>query len=282
MKKLLYSECIFLMSWVLHEHRARCRLTPALLLSPRNQSSNTVRSISLSKSTLGHDTVAAAVLHKHHSIVRVCAGLIQHIYSSHSKRDHGSSITEIHQFFAGFFTLNQVACICLHTSMKRTRCIIVRCSSPVLRCLVSWFCLSLPAFSFLITPLCVFHQPLTRCFLHQLHQQCVTSSSASPHSVCRLHIPGPLPLLTIPPVRCHSTADPSWKGRVGTLAHNAMLEVWEGSREGHVGLHLTLQRCRVSEGLKEAGQCYCLLFRASCNGLDWNKNHKISSIDTRS
>ena len=33
---------------------------------------------------LAHDAVAAAVLHKHHPIIRVGAGLIQFVYKSHS------------------------------------------------------------------------------------------------------------------------------------------------------------------------------------------------------
>jgi len=37
------------------------------------------------KSTLAHDAVAAVVLHKHHLIVRVGAGLIQFVYGSHSR-----------------------------------------------------------------------------------------------------------------------------------------------------------------------------------------------------
>ena len=37
-----------------------------------------------SKSTLAHDVVAAAVLHKHHPIIRVGAGLIQFVYGSRS------------------------------------------------------------------------------------------------------------------------------------------------------------------------------------------------------
>jgi len=37
------------------------------------------------KSTLAHDAVAAVVLHKHHSIIRVGAGLIQFVYGSHSR-----------------------------------------------------------------------------------------------------------------------------------------------------------------------------------------------------
>jgi len=44
-----------------------------------------VRSRNPSKSTLTHDAVAAAVSHKHHSIIRVGAGLIQFVYKSHSR-----------------------------------------------------------------------------------------------------------------------------------------------------------------------------------------------------
>jgi len=42
-----------------------------------------VRSRNPSKSTLAHDAVATAVLHKHHPIIRVGAGLIQFVYRSH-------------------------------------------------------------------------------------------------------------------------------------------------------------------------------------------------------
>jgi len=48
-----------------------------LLLSRRNQSPNAVLSKNPSKSTLAHDAVTTAVSHKHHSIIRVGAGLIQ-------------------------------------------------------------------------------------------------------------------------------------------------------------------------------------------------------------
>ena len=64
-------------SWVLHEHRAGCRSLPVLLLSRRNQSPDAFRSRNPSKSTLAHDSVATAVLHKHHSIICVGSGLIQ-------------------------------------------------------------------------------------------------------------------------------------------------------------------------------------------------------------
>ena len=45
---------------------------------------NVVRFRNQSKSTLTHDTVATAVLHKHHSIIRVGASLIQFVHGSHS------------------------------------------------------------------------------------------------------------------------------------------------------------------------------------------------------
>jgi len=86
----LAMEAIANLSWVLREHRAGCRFRPpscpfvepaALLLarwptcSLRNPS----------KSTLAHDAVAAVVLHEHHLIIRVGAGLIQFVYGSHSR-----------------------------------------------------------------------------------------------------------------------------------------------------------------------------------------------------
>ena len=61
----------------------RLLLLPILLSRP-NLSPDAVRSRNLSKSTLAHDVVAAAVLHKHHAIIRVGAGLIQFVYWSHS------------------------------------------------------------------------------------------------------------------------------------------------------------------------------------------------------
>jgi len=70
-------EAIASLSCVLHEHRAGCCLPPSLLLCRRNQSPDAVRSKNPSKSTLAHAAVAAAVSHKHHSIICVSAGLIQ-------------------------------------------------------------------------------------------------------------------------------------------------------------------------------------------------------------
>ena len=86
----LAMEVIANLSWVLREHLAGCRFRPpscpfvepaALLLarwptcSLRNPS----------ESTLAHDAVAAVVLHEHHLIIRVGAGLIQFVYGSHSR-----------------------------------------------------------------------------------------------------------------------------------------------------------------------------------------------------
>jgi len=72
---------------VLSLARASCRLSlpPAQLLSRLNQSPDARRSRNPSKSTLAHDTVAAAVSHKHHSIIRIGAGLIQFDCKSHSR-----------------------------------------------------------------------------------------------------------------------------------------------------------------------------------------------------
>jgi len=71
---------IAILSWVLREHRAGCCLPPALLLSWWNQSPDADRSRNPSKSTLAHDTVAAAVWHEHLSIIRVGAGLIHLVF----------------------------------------------------------------------------------------------------------------------------------------------------------------------------------------------------------
>ena len=58
-------------------------MPPTLLPARRNHSPDAVRSRNLSKSPLAHDAVAAAVLHKHHSIIRVGAGLIQFVHGLH-------------------------------------------------------------------------------------------------------------------------------------------------------------------------------------------------------
>jgi len=68
--------------------RISCRLLftarPAARPPAGNLLPDAVRFKHPSKSTLAHDAVAAAVLHKHHAIIRVGAGLIQFVYGSHS------------------------------------------------------------------------------------------------------------------------------------------------------------------------------------------------------
>jgi len=68
--------CVLILSLV----RALCKLSFAAGVRPvrRNQWSDDVHfKNSIQKSMLAHDAVAAAVLHKHHSIIRVDAGFIQ-------------------------------------------------------------------------------------------------------------------------------------------------------------------------------------------------------------
>ena len=73
-----------------------CRpLLPLLLLSRPNPSPNAVRSRNPSKSKLTHDAVAAAVSHKHHSIIRVGAGRIQFVDGSHSRLATGVTSSRI-------------------------------------------------------------------------------------------------------------------------------------------------------------------------------------------
>jgi len=70
-----------------------CR--PPCLLSRRNRSPDAVRSRNQSKSTLPHDAVAAAVSHKHYSIICVGVGLIQFVYGSHSRLAAGLTSSKI-------------------------------------------------------------------------------------------------------------------------------------------------------------------------------------------
>jgi len=60
-----------------------------------------VRSRNSSKSTLAHDTVATAVLHKHHLISRVGAGLIQFVYRLHLRL--ATEVTRNKNAFSPFF-----------------------------------------------------------------------------------------------------------------------------------------------------------------------------------
>ena len=70
-----------------------------------------VRSRNLSKSTLAHDAVAAVVLHKHHLIIWVGAGLIQFFRGSHSRMAVDLTLDKIN--FRSHF--RGVLCVYTHT-----------------------------------------------------------------------------------------------------------------------------------------------------------------------
>jgi len=112
-RKFFAVETIAKLSWVLREHRAGCRLPPALLQSRRNQSPDAVRSRNPSKPTLSHDVVAAVVSHKHHLIIHVAAGLIQFVHGSHSKRGHGAQFIWIllSPSFRASFSTSTLNCV---------------------------------------------------------------------------------------------------------------------------------------------------------------------------
>jgi len=78
-----------------------CPLLPPPLLSRPNPSPDAVRSRNPSKSTLGHDAVAAAVSHKHDSIIRVGAGLIQFLHGPHLRL--ATEYTHHRNVFSPFF-----------------------------------------------------------------------------------------------------------------------------------------------------------------------------------
>ena len=72
--------------------RTSCRLSLPPTLLPLRRAGHplasplpdAVRARNSSKSTLAHEVVSALVLHKHHLIIRVGAGLIQFVYGSQS------------------------------------------------------------------------------------------------------------------------------------------------------------------------------------------------------
>jgi len=103
-------EAIANLSWVLREHRAGCRLPPALLWSRRNQSPDAFCSRNPSNSTLAHDAVAAAVSHQDHLIIRVGAGLIWLVNGSHTKLGHGAHPSKNSNFaiFRASFSLHHI------------------------------------------------------------------------------------------------------------------------------------------------------------------------------
>jgi len=84
--------------------RTSCRLSstarpPAARPAASPPAGDPARFKNPSKSTLAHDAVAAAVLHKHHLIIRIGAGLIQFVYGSHSRLTTGVT----HKFYFRHF-----------------------------------------------------------------------------------------------------------------------------------------------------------------------------------
>jgi len=99
-------EAIANLSWVLREHRVGCRLPSALAAPPAVSTKPVALRCSLKKSVQihAHDAVAAAVSHKHHSIICVGTALIQFVYESHSRLATGVTSSRI--LFLPFFRAN--------------------------------------------------------------------------------------------------------------------------------------------------------------------------------
>jgi len=87
--------------------RTLCRLSftarPTVRPLAGNPLRDVVRSRNPFKSTLAHDAVATAVLHKHHPIIRVGAGLIQFVYRSHLCLATAREDTRNRNAFSPFF-----------------------------------------------------------------------------------------------------------------------------------------------------------------------------------
>jgi len=85
--------------------RTSCRLLSTARPTARPLAGNPLRDVlrsrNPSKSTLAHDAVATAVLHKHHLIIRVGAGLIQFVYRSHLRS--ATEATRNRNAFSPFF-----------------------------------------------------------------------------------------------------------------------------------------------------------------------------------
>ena len=84
-----------------------------------------------SKSTLAHDAVAAVVLHKHHLIIRVGAGLIKFVYGSHSsmaadltldKNLFSQPFSRVSQPFSRARSLYSIHCVAALVSVQDRCC----------------------------------------------------------------------------------------------------------------------------------------------------------------
>ena len=83
--------------------RTSCRLLCTASPTARSLAAlrDVVRSRNLSKSTIAHDAVGTAVLHKHHPIIRVGAGLIQFVCRSYLRL--ATEATRNRNVFSPFF-----------------------------------------------------------------------------------------------------------------------------------------------------------------------------------
>jgi len=101
--------CEFILSLA----RTSCRLLFTARPTARSLAAlrDVVRSRNPSKSTLAHVAVATAVLHKHHPIIRVGAGLIQFVSRSHLRLATEATCNRnaFSPFFPRVFELYQAA-----------------------------------------------------------------------------------------------------------------------------------------------------------------------------
>jgi len=96
------SYCKLILSLARTSCRLSCTARPPADRPPAgNLSPDPVRFKNPSTSTLAHDAVAAAVLHTHHPIIRIDAGLIQFVYGLHSCLATGVTSSRI--LFPPFF-----------------------------------------------------------------------------------------------------------------------------------------------------------------------------------
>jgi len=93
--------CDFILSLARTSYRLLFTARPTARPLAGNPLRDVVRSRNPSKSTLAHDAVATVVLHKHHPIICVGAGLIQFVYRSHLRLATGA--TRNRNAFSPFF-----------------------------------------------------------------------------------------------------------------------------------------------------------------------------------
>jgi len=107
--------------------RTSCRLLftarPTARPLAGNPLRDVVRSTNPSKSTLAHDTVVTAVLHKYHPIIRVGAGLIQFVYRSHLRlaTEDTRNRNAFSPFFPRVFRASRCLRVCLY--LRYTGCV---------------------------------------------------------------------------------------------------------------------------------------------------------------